>query len=63
MSCTGKERRATTSLAQSDGHTEAAGMGSRHAGDEVVGSRSDLQRRFTCPSRTATTGAFSPTQL
>ena len=63
MSCTGKERRATTSLAHSDGRTETAGMSSRHAGDELVGSWSDLQRRFACLSRTATTGAFSPTQL
>ena len=59
MSCTGKERRATISLAHSDGRTETAGVGSRHAGDEVVGSRSDLQRRFACPSRPATTGRFS----
>lgn len=35
-------------------------MGSRHAGDELVGSRPDLQRRFACLSRTATTGAFLP---
>jgi hypothetical protein len=38
-------------------------MGSRHAGDELVGSRSDLQRPVACLNRPATTGRFSRTAV